>query len=314
MMFRRALFRLTLTYTLMQLILFGIFAIGVYAFVTGTFDFDAAQHDGEASVNAAEQGFANLRTGLVVGYAILLVLLPLSSYLMARAALAPIRRSYELQQRFVDGASHELRSPLSVVQGELELALTRSRTPAQYRAAMSRALEAAGGLIRLTDDLLLLTRESPGELEASFEPVSLDELVRRVVGLQDTGTARIAVVTSQSVMVFGSRELLARAVANIVDNAVKFTSPADRIEVSVLSSGKSAQVIVRDNGGGMTEAEVGHAFDRFWRAQESRNTPGFGLGLPLVRQVCAAHHGKVTISSAVGVGTTVVLSLPAYQP
>ncbi|TFC00990.1 HAMP domain-containing histidine kinase [Cryobacterium adonitolivorans] len=314
MIFRRALIRLTLTYTLVQLILFGVFALGIYSFVTGAFDFDAAELDGQSSLNVAEQGFDNLRMGLTTGYAILVILLPISSYLMARGALAPIRRSYELQQRFVDGASHEFRSPLSVIQGELELALSRSRTPAQYQAAMSTALEAAEGLTRLTNDLLLLTRESAEELEVTFQPVSLNEIAHSVVQNHKASGARITASDTRTVLVNGSAELLTRALTNLVDNAVKFTNESGSIQIVVSAAGKFAQILVRDNGVGMTPTESAHAFDRFWRAQDARNTPGFGLGLPLVKQIISAHHGKVTLVSEPRSGTTVTLTVPEWQP
>lgn len=310
MIFRRALIRLTLTYTIVQLLLFGAFAIGIYTFVTGAFDFDAPPLESAGTVDA-EQSFATLRTGLIAGYAILVILLPISSYLMARGALTPIRRSYELQQRFVDGASHEFRSPLSVIQGELELALARSRTPAQYRSAMTKALNAAEGLTRLTNDLLLLTRDNSDELEATFEPVSLNEIASTVA--RATG-ANVTVVETRPVLVNGSAELLARAVTNLVDNAVKFTDGTATITISITTNGKAAHLAVADTGAGMSQAEAAHAFDRFWRASESRNTPGFGLGLPLVQQIITAHHGKATIISAPGAGTTVTLTLPEYQP
>ena len=310
MIFRRALIRLTLTYTVVQLLLFGAFAIGIYTFVTGAFDFDAPTLESAGTVDA-EQSFATLRTGLIAGYAILVILLPISSYLMARSALTPIRRSYELQQRFVDGASHEFRSPLSVIQGELELALARSRTPAQYRAAMTKTLDAAEGLTRLTNDLLLLTRDNSDELEATFEPVSLNEIAHTVA--RATGT-NVTVVETRPVLVDGSAELLTRAVTNLVDNAVKFTDGTAAITISITTNGKAAHLAVADTGAGMNEAEAAHAFDRFWRASESRNTPGFGLGLPLVQQIITAHHGKATIISAPGAGTTVTLTLPEYQP
>lgn len=310
MIFRRALIRLTLTYTLVQLALFGIFALGVYSFVTGAFDFDVSQLDGQPALPAVEQGFANLRTGLITGYALLVVLLPVSSYLMARGALAPVQRSYELQQRFVDGASHEFRSPLSVIQGELELALARSRTAAEYRAAMMTALDAAQGLTRLTNDLLLLTREDADELRAIFEPVALGELAREAADALGPAAARVSVVDSEVVVVTGSRELLARAIANLLDNAVKFTEDSGRIDISISSTGRLALVVVADDGVGMAESETARAFDRFWRAQDARSTPGFGLGLPLVRQIVSAHGGRVTITSAPGSGTSVTLALP----
>ncbi|MET3768636.1 signal transduction histidine kinase [Marisediminicola sp. UYEF4] len=312
MIFRRAIIRLTLTYTVVQLLLFGAFALGIYAFVTGTFDFDVPELDGEAFIASAEQGFALLRNGLLVGYAALVVVLPVSSYLMARSALAPVRRSYELQQRFVDGASHEFRSPLSVIQGELELALSRSRTPAQYRAAMTAALESAEGLTRLTNDLLLLTREDADELEATFEPVSLNGLAHKAARGHGAA-ARIAVTESRAVIVDGSTELLTRALTNLVDNAAKFTDESGHIDIIISGTGRIAYIQVADNGIGMTDAESAHAFDRFWRAQDARTTPGFGLGLPLVKQIVSAHKGKVSITSAPGSGTTVTLTLPEHQ-
>lgn len=312
MIFRRAIVRLTLTYTIVQLLLFGAFALGIYAFVTGTFDFDVPELDGEAFIASAEQGFALLRNGLLVGYAALVVVLPVSSYLMARSALAPVRRSYELQQRFVDGASHEFRSPLSVIQGELELALSRSRTPAQYRAAMAAALESAEGLTRLTNDLLLLTREDSDELEATFEPISLNDLAHKIA--RNHGAAsRIVVTESRSVLVQGSSELLTRALTNLVDNAAKFTDASGSIDIIISATGRIAYIQVTDNGIGMTDAESAHAFDRFWRAQDARATPGFGLGLPLVKQIISAHRGKVSIASAPRSGTTVTLTLPELQ-
>ncbi|TFC10412.1 HAMP domain-containing histidine kinase [Cryobacterium algoritolerans] len=308
MIFRRALIRLTLTYTLVQLLLFGGFALGIYAYVTGTFDFDPADN---ATINAAEQGFANLRVGLITGYGILVALLPLSSYLMARTALVPIRRSYELQQRFVEGASHEFRGPLSVVQGELELGLLRARTPTQYRAAMTTSLDAVGGLVRLTNDLLLLTRDDPGELEATFERVLLNEIVSSAVEARASAHRGITVTVFERSWVTGSAELLGRAIANVLDNAVKFRTLDQPILVSVRRTGKLAQVLVEDHGVGMTPAEVDHAFDRFWRAQDARSTPGYGLGLPLVKQISQAHHGSVTLKSAPEEGTTVTLTFPA---
>jgi signal transduction histidine kinase len=310
MIFRRALIRLTLTYTVVQLLLFGAFAIGIYTFVTGAFDFDAPALESAGMVDA-EQSFDTLRTGLIAGYAILVVVLPISSYAMARSALAPVQRSYELQQRFVDGASHEFRSPLSVIQGELELALARSRTPAQYRSAMENALDAAEGLTRLTNDLLLLTRENANELEATFEPVSLNEIAHRHAGATDRA---ITVVETRPVLVNGSKELLARALSNLVDNAVKFTHGSGAITITVTASGRSAQLAVTDDGTGMNEAEASRAFDRFWRASDARTSPGFGLGLPLVQQIATAHHGKAAITSSPGSGTTVTVTLPEYQP
>lgn len=314
MIFRRATIRLTVAYTIIQLAIFAIFAIGVYAFVTGTFDFDAAESDGEGALNAAEQGFAALRTALIIFYACLLIVIPLSSWLMARSALKPIRASFERQQQFVDGASHEMRTPLSVIQGELELALTRSRTPAEYQAAITAALTATAGLIRLTDDLLKLSRTTQDELSTTFTVLDVHETVRDLATAL-AHTARDADIhlslhTGAPLRVRGSVDLLSRAIGNALDNALKFSRPGGTITISTTTEAGTALIRIADDGIGMTPTELSQAFDRFWRADTSRTTPGHGLGLALTQQIMNAHHGTVTLESRQGQGSTVTLKLP----
>lgn len=317
MIFRRATIRLTVAYTVIQLAIFAIFAIGVYTFVTGTFDFDAAESDGEGALNAAEQGFALLRTALIIFYACLLVVIPLSSWLMARSALKPIKASFERQQQFVDGASHEMRTPLSIIQGELELALTRSRTATEYQAAITVALTATAGLIRLTDDLLKLSRTSKEELAATFTVLDVNETVRELATTA-ASTARdddihLIVHTGAPLRVRGSAELLSRAIGNVLDNALKFSRPGGTITLSTANEGGTILIRIADDGIGMTAAELSRAFDRFWRADTSRTTPGHGLGLALSQQIMRAHAGTVTLESRVGQGSIVTLRLPAVD-
>jgi len=311
MIFRSTTIRLTILFTVVQLLLFAVFAIAVYAYVTGAFDFDAAESDGEGAVNAAEQGFANLRVGLLIAYAALLVFVPSTSYAMARFALRPLKLSYELQQRFVDGASHEMRTPLAVIQGELELALSRERSPREYRSAIATALDAASGLARLTGDLLLLSRDEKGQLGLTFQRVRLHDVARDAVARRHHNPGpRVLLGRASSAVVLGSEELLARAIDNLIDNAVKFTGDGSSITVEVVVVDGRAVVSVTDTGIGMTRDETSRAFDRFWRADAARSRPGHGLGLPLVRQIAGAHRGRVSIDSLPGARTTVEISLP----
>jgi signal transduction histidine kinase len=311
--FRQATIRLTVAYTVIQLGLFAVFAIGIYVFVTGTFDFDAAEHDGEGAVVAAEQGFELLRTALIIFYACLLVVIPLSSWLMAHAALKPIKASFERQQQFVDGASHEMRTPLSVIQGELELALTRSRSATEYQAAISTSLEAVNGLTRLADDLLKLSRMTEEDLAAGFAPVDVNAAVLGVVAHaadDRTGGPVVQAHLGPPCHVWGSDELISRAIGNVVDNARKFSDPAGVVGVTTTVAGETSVIQVRDEGLGMTADQVSHAFERFWRADDARATPGHGLGLALVKQIVDAHGGSVTLDSQYGHGTIVTLRFP----
>jgi signal transduction histidine kinase len=302
-------------------VLFGAFALAVYFYVTGTFDFDTAEVQGEGGLASAEQSFATLRNALVVIYAALLLVVPITSWLMARAAMAPVRRSYELQQRFVDGASHEMRTPLAVIQGELELALTRSRTPAEYERAIRVAADATAGLVRLTNDLLLLSRGESSELALGFTEIDLNSLVTDAAAeasarqpalapiVIDPPTAEIGSETG-SVRTRGSEELLSRAVSNLIDNARKFSAVDHTVRVSVRVLGTNAIIEVHDEGMGMSRAELAHARDRFWRAEAARSREGHGLGLALVDEIARAHGGSLGIHSEPGVGTVATLRIP----
>ncbi|MDJ0322638.1 HAMP domain-containing sensor histidine kinase [Cryobacterium sp. PH31-AA6] len=316
MIFRSAVRRLTIAFTLIQLLLFWSFAFGIYVYVTGTFDFDSAQADGVSAVNAAEQGFANLRIGLLVGSAVLTIIVPVISYLMARVALRPARESYNAQQRFVDDASHEFRTPLSVIQGELELARSRPRSAAYYQAAIDETLEVVNDLATLTTDLLLLARGSDAEITATFEPTLLNMVIERAVRpyLATTGNGpSLHVELRDLVAISGSPELLIRAVGNIVDNAIKFTPESGSVTIRLDRQADAAVIEVIDDGIGMTPNEASHAFKRFWRGDGSRTVAGHGLGLALVKQICDAHSGTIGVRPGSLAGTVVTLTFPSVD-
>ncbi|MGV8966825.1 MAG: sensor histidine kinase [Cellulomonas sp.] len=312
MIFTHATRRLTLTYTLIQLLLLGVFALAIYTFVTRTFDFDAIADGGAPAVNAAERGFDTLRTGLLWCYAALMLIAPLTGYLMARATLRPVKISYEAQQRFVDDASHEFRTPLAILQGEIELALSRPRTSAQYERVLGGSLDVVEGLTSLTDALLLLARGSATDLADTFEDVDLAEMARTCVAQRtpDGPAPPITVDAVTGVRIAGSPELISRVLLNVLDNALKFTPPDGTITVSVQADSARATVQVADTGTGMNADAISHAFDRFWRGDHARTRGGHGLGLALVQQICLAHHGKATLTSLEGHGTTVTLTFP----
>jgi signal transduction histidine kinase len=111
-------------------------------------------------------------------------------------------------------------------------------------------------------------------------------------------------------MVQGSEELIARALGNIVDNALKYANPSGMINITRRVTGQTVVVHVRDDGPGMSAEQMSHAFERFWRADEARTTPGHGLGLAIVEQIVDAHRGTVTLSSGPAGGTTVTVKFP----
>ncbi|WP_438353824.1 sensor histidine kinase [Microbacterium sp. CJ88] len=310
-MFRTAVVRLTVLFSAVLLLVFAGFAVGVYAYVVASFDFDSVGASGSGAIDAAEQSFADLRSGLLVGCLVLAVVVPVLCWLMVKLVLRPVRHGYEDQQRFVDDASHEFRTPLAVVQTELELAVSRPRDGAAYRAAITRALEQVEHLTALTSDLLMLARGSSIDVESGFGPVDIVAVADRAAS-DPTGRIRLH-APRHAVLVRGSEDLLLRAVANVVDNARKFSADDTPVEVRVEEQGDRVRVEVTDRGVGFAPGERGRAFDRFWRAPAARSLPGNGLGLALVLQIVTAHRGTVRLTAGSAGGTTVTIELPALR-
>jgi signal transduction histidine kinase len=308
MIFRRAALKLTISFAVVQLVLFAGFALGVYAYVTAAFDFDSVDGDGE--IATAENGFATLRVGLLLAYAVLVLVIPLTSYALAALALRPIRAGYEAQQRFVDDASHEVRTPLSALQAQLELGLARRRTVAEYRQVMTRSLGAVARLDRMLAEMLMLTR-SDRDLARDRAPVDLAAVLADVVEqFPEDVRARVDASPASGIVVQGSSAMIGRAVSNLLSNAARYSPPDSRIRIRITQRGGRGRLEVADDGIGMSQRERRRAFDRFWRADSSRAVEGSGLGLSIVQEIVRLHHGRVRVVSKSGAGTTVRLDFP----
>lgn len=314
MIVRTAAVRLTALFSVVLLLLVGCFAVGVYLYVTTVFDYDAAGVTDGGTVGAVERSFADLRNGLIAGFVSLMIVVPILCYAMIRLVLRPVQRGYREQQHFVENASHEFRTPLAVIQGELELAFSRPRGEDEYRAAATAALGQVGRLTRLTDDLLQLAGGRSHALAASFEPVEVARLVDRCrLEAQRRPAvaekARLRVSAEPGIRVRGSTELLARAVSNLIENAVKFGPSGEEVLIEASRRRRRVRISVTNRGRSLATGERRRVFDRFWRSVDAVDLPGHGLGLTIVRQVARAHRGSVAITSTTR-GTTVTLELP----
>lgn len=222
------------------------------------------------------------------------------------AMLDALERSARSQKRLVADASHELRTPLTAVRTNVEL-LIRGGLPAEVREEVTRAvMSGLEELTALVSDVVELARdEEPAVL---VERVRLDELVSREVERAARHWPSTAYsVSVEPAVVRGVPERLSRAVANLLDNAAKYSPVGGRVEVSLLRDGV---LTVRDHGQGISPEDMPHIFDRFYRAPSARALPGSGLGLAIVGQVVDSHGGTVSAGPAPGGGTLVRLALP----
>ncbi len=308
MIFRRAKIRLALSYAVIQLVLFAAFGFGIYAYVTTAFDFDVAERD--SAMQTAEAGFSTLRNGILIAYAVLVVIVPLTSYWLASLAMRPILASYEAQQRFVDDASHEFRTPLAALQAQLELGLRRPRTSGEYRTILGHSLNSTVQLTEILDDLLVLSRgaHDTNIVTREFEAAAI---VTDAVELLAPGdAARVRVGELPELIVSGAPTMLTRALLNLVTNALRYSAADTVVMITLAKRGGAARIVVTDHGPGMSRADITRAFDRFWRADSSRSTDGRGLGLSIVKEIVSLHGGRVELESHLGVGSMAIIELP----
>ncbi len=224
------------------------------------------------------------------------------------------------ERRFTSEASHELRTPLTVLSGELEMALAGPALPPATRAALDRSAAQVDAMRALVDALLLLRRAGQGApaARAAFEPVNLSDVAAetlRAAAARAPGRATdLGLDAPDEVMVSGHAALLASAVGNLVDNALKFTTGSTRVRVTVASDGAMARVVVEDGGAGIRAEDRERVFDPFFRGAEARaHLGGFGLGLPLLREVARAHGGDATLDDSPLGGARFTMSIPAWR-
>jgi two-component system sensor histidine kinase MprB len=221
------------------------------------------------------------------------------------AMLAALEDSVGRQRRLVADASHELRTPLTAARTNVDLVREGKLPEQEVRHALDEASTELDSLTSLVSDLVELARG--GERQLRIEDVQLDDLVAGMVERAKARSPQTTFVTAFSpTMVQVDPALVERAVSNLLDNAVKYSSPGTPIEVTV----RDGEVIVADHGPGIAEEDLPRIFDRFYRAATARAKPGAGLGLAIVREAAEAHGGKATAESTSS-GARFRLTLPA---
>jgi signal transduction histidine kinase len=219
-------------------------------------------------------------------------------------------RLLERERRFVQDASHELRTPITVALGHTELIQRRATDPTIVEDVDVIADELAR-LRRLVDGLLLLAgTDDPQQLH--LVPVDVGEIVADAVRRWAATPRRWVLGAAEEAVVLADRDRLAVAFDALIENAVQHTREQDTIEVGVRRRDGTAVVSFRDTGTGIPTEDLDRIFDRFARADpgRSRHTGGFGLGLSIVRAIVEAHLGTVNVTSQVDVGTTFEIDLP----
>ncbi len=222
------------------------------------------------------------------------------------------QRVLELQRRFTADASHELKTPLTIIKGNASFALGTLPSESETRQTFSEINAAADTMAQLVQDLLLLARSDEGQMARGTTELLIRELLERAAATQRGRGAPITLaLTDDSLSVFGNEMELLRLFVNLMDNAVRYTPPDGRVTVTAQPVNGGVEVVVRDTGKGIAPEHLPHLGERFYRGDASRTRPtgGTGLGLSICKSIIAAHGGSLRFESELGAGTAVTVFL-----
>jgi two-component system OmpR family sensor kinase len=231
---------------------------------------------------------------------------------------ARLQSAFDRQVQFTADASHELRTPVSVVLTQTQTALSRERPAAEYRESLAACNRAAQRMRHLIESLLTLARLDSGEAATTREPCDLDRIASEALELLRPLAEEKGVTLEldlKPVCCEGQAEQLAQVVSNLVSNAICHNRPGGIVHVKVTSEPGGAILSVRDIGPGIASEDLPHIFDRFYRSDKARSgTAGHaGLGLAIAKAIVEAHHGTIQVATVLDKGSTFTVRLPGLS-
>lgn len=332
-MFQSATLKLTAWYALGIIVISFIFSLLVLNFATGELqarfeiietrisqnttlleqsDFNF-QDVRERQLNEAKH---NIIVMLVYANVAVFVVACIGGYAWARRTLLPIEAAHEAQTRFTSDASHELKTPLTVMKTELEVVLHDSKATKQdYRDILVSNLEEVDRLNALSSTLLLLAKLEYSELE--WRKFNVTETIGRAMHSLGERAERIDVTAMKKIPdIEANPASITELVVVLLDNALKYSPTSSRVQVSIERRPRSVEINVENAGEGIQADQLPHIFTRFYRADSARRKQevvSYGLGLPLAKKIVELHHGELSATSQPGVFTRFTVRLPLSQ-
>lgn len=326
-MFLRARLKLTAWYILITMLFTVVFSLAIYNETTLTIShlghFLQMRHptlfmqtNPENLTTIFDTASSHLRLILIIANGFVLIISGAAGYFLAGKTLKPIEENLEEQKRFVTDASHEFRTPLTALKTSIEVNMhDKEFKPSKTQDLLQRNLYQIDKLQELANRLLMLAQYQKGQrLEfSSFSLQSvLEEALVKVKSLAEAKHISIHSKIKDS-LIEGEKTSLTELLTILLDNAIKYSHKNSSVTISNTISTNTTNIVIHDEGIGISQKDIPHIFDRFYRGDTSRthNTiSGFGLGLSIAKQIVAKHRGKISIISESEKGTDFIIELP----
>jgi len=239
--------------------------------------------------------------------------------------LARLQDAFEQQKRFIADASHEMRTPLTILKGDVEVALNRPRSTDEYRHTLEMVNQTTDRLTALVEELFLLARADSNRYPLELEPINLVQLLTTEVShLLPQAVKRQVTLhldAPENIPMQGDPAKLTRLFRNLIENAIKYSPANASVTVTAKQVDDQVRVDITDTGPGIPPEHLAHIFERFYRVDKARSreesdagSSGAGLGLSIVQWLAQAHGGRIVVASQVGQGTTFSVWLPLTPP
>ncbi len=229
--------------------------------------------------------------------------------------LERLKRAFDLEKRILSDASHELKTPLSVILAECDVILQKRRSAQEYRESIVFIKDKAESMRKTIEDILSLARLDSGLLSScEFKKVDVCECISKAIDMVSSLSSKkgIQIYFSQKgpYYIYGDMDRLTEAFMNLLDNAIRYNKEGGRVDVSIYERSDMLEIHFKDTGLGITRKDIDRIFQRFFRADNVRNTEGTGLGLNIAREIIKAHGGDIKVESTPGKGTNFIVSIP----
>ncbi|WP_070000104.1 sensor histidine kinase [Cellulosilyticum sp. I15G10I2] len=258
-------------------------------------------------------------TFLAVAFIMLIVIFFISRF-FANRAIAPIKEAFNKQKQFIADASHELKTPLAVINTNTDVLLSSIGTSLGDEVKWLHYIKGeAERMAKLTNDLLYLTQVDYSDIQMVFSDFNLSECAENIILTMEAvifeNNISLEYDIRPDIMISGSMEQITQVIIILLDNAIKYANPKGTINISLKKQHNTALLSVTNTGDGIPNEELDKIFDRFYRIDKSRSRSkgGHGLGLPIAQTILNQHHGKIAVTSILHESTTFYIELPCVN-